>query len=723
MMTHDFDTVLKEAAAIRKQREIDLLLASDPMPMREKTARRMRKRLQNSRSSMRQIIAIAVAAVVLLTCLGMALPQIRDSLRSPLLTLDRTYSGYAMELENGILHRITDGESGMVIESTDVYTGETLTLPIPVDGVEWSDLSVTKQSFTLLGRDKNLRYLELTRDGKLLHDIPLPELDDMLDDHTQTVLNLSLAGDMVVILRHSENAKTERCDLNVFDPVNGLRRYLCGNAVTCFTSGEALYFITSNNPEYPAPEFVYPNNMYRLDSFTSDLRVLWEVTLPFPLTAGAPLGYDTETGILYFTQNLTLAAADLKNGKTATALHSHTYVTVRQVDSGLLLYDTAGSAMVCRIPDGYFDTADRVQLTDLKIAEPGIPGASAEAYPEVFRSMWEDGFNLYGSYTFLRDYEETVRAKLENGDTDFDIFYLDSSTASLLDGDYLADLTVYPILDSVYGDMLDGVKSLCTADGVTGMIPLSLYTMMMRQNSALCLEELTLPSLFDGLIPMKNAYSSLLRTDSRFMSSSSAHSLLMPWFEQTADNYRAGNLSREEALDALTLLLKTARDFDASSEVRTVSGYSNTPVYLLCLQNKGAVTAVSPAQTPIISPMLKMNENCAHTFSGSWYAVNPNSPHRKEAAAFLAYLTEHLRTSGKSPETAQLYRDFTPAAANAESYQIFREQLKDSILSREIPRFSARLADLTEQYISGKIPESSAAGQILAFIDETDFHN
>ena len=248
----------------------------------------------------------------------------------------------------------------------------------------------------------------------------------------------------------------------------------------------------------------------------------------------------------------------------------------------------------------------------------------------------------------------------------------------------------------------------------------AMYTMMMRRNNLLCRQEFAVPSLIGELIPLKNAAAPHLPSDSiSFMAGSAAHTLLMPWFEQLSDNYREGNHTVEEAQSALTDLFTVAADFSRDPAVWTKSGASFAMPYLMCVQNKGTLSPLPSTWNPDAAPILKVNEDCAYTFSGTYFAVNPNSPHQKEAAVFLAYLTEYLRDPvNESPETAQLYREYLSFANTADVYDIFKTQLADSIRAEEIPGYSSFLSRLTSKLTGGTISVQEAARQTLEYIDQ-----
>ncbi len=725
MMTHDFDSLLKEAVVLQKQKDLAQFRNTAPMPFREKFRRKMENLLKNPtrRTLPRRIISVLIAALVLLTCLGMALPQIRNSLRHPLLTVDWEFSAYAAELNNGSLHRITgSSQSGWIIESTDVYTAENKTLALDIPGLEtihWLDLSVTKSGFTLLGHDTAFRFLSLTWDGEILCDVRLPQVDEIAEDEINMDFHPALAGEMIVF-SYSRGDNTSTRHLHILDPINMYHRYMGSNLLTCFTSGENLYFITENNQTVYSAEVVYPYTLYHLDSFDKEARALWNIdTLPYFISRDEPMCYDEDTGILYFTQNHNLVAADLKKQTHGIAMDVGSFFTVLQIDDGVLLYTSGQTYRVFRIPDGYFNITSRDQLTPIRIAEPGIFAVGEEAYPTVFRTMWEDNYNLYGTYIHTPDYENTILEKLRRGDSDFDIFYLDSSMAELLCPEFLTDLTQYPSLSSTYSDMRDGVRELCTVDGVTGLIPTSMYTMMMRRNSLFCTKEFQVPALLEELLPLKEAAVPYLTGGASFMAGSGVHTLLMPWFEQLADNYRVGNLTRKEAEDILINLFAITDSFAKDPNVWTSSGSALAKPYLICVQNKGTLTSLTSSWQPAVAPMIKVSASCAYTFTGKYYAVNPNSPYKKEAAVFLAYMTEYYRSTHQKPELGQLYRDYYPMAGDAGVNNIFLDQLRDSILSVEISGYSSRLSVITAEVTSGSITVRDAAAQTLAFIDST----
>ena len=295
-MTNDFDTLLKEAVILQKQKETDDFKNSPPMVFREKFSRKMEKILQNPhrRISVRQIVAITIAAITVLTFLGMAaLPELRNPFRWPLLTIDRDHAGYgsAAELEHGLFHLITgSGKDGWSIETYDTETGETSYLPIPaLDGtvIQWRDLSVYDGTYRLLGYSDSFRYYTVSKSGEVLREYPAPLLDDYLDDPAILDCRLYLTGDVIVIACTKRNTPlpNDSRELHLYDPAAETHRYLGSNTIACTTSGETLYFITENSDAVFASNGYHPYTLYRMTDPTKEAELVAHPDTPIPTYA------------------------------------------------------------------------------------------------------------------------------------------------------------------------------------------------------------------------------------------------------------------------------------------------------------------------------------------------------------------------------------------------------------------------------------------------------
>jgi len=751
-MTEQFDTLLKEAVILQKQKEVDDFKNTPPMVFREKFSRKMEKVLQNPhrRITVRQIVAITLAAITVLTFLGMAaLPELRNPFRRPLLTIDQEHAGYgsAAELNHGVLYLIAgSGEDGWRIETRVIETNEVSAFPIPaLDGVDiqWRDLSVYDGTFRLLGYSDSFRYYIVSESGEVLREYPAPLLDEYLDDPSMITYHVQLMGDTIVIsCNRRESLHSTSDELHLYDPIEETHRYLGDNIVSFSTSGNILFLIAENSDDVFLSNGYHPYTLYRMTAPDENAEFVSYIDTIVPICAyGDTTAYDEKHNRLYSTRGKQLIATDLETGQYSIAMESDTYFTINRIQDGLLLYSSEGAYRIYKTPAEYFEMTDRNQLTALRIAQPSpTPEFSekSEAYSAVFRTMWEENYNMFGTYVYTADYENTILTKLQNGDDDFDIFYLDSGMPHLFSGEYLTDLTDYSVITSSYNAMLPGVKSLCTVDGVTGLVPVSMYTLMMRRDNSLCSEVLEVPASLDELSDLVKTPIRSLQYSSRLLSGSALHTLLLPWFEQISDNYISGRLSRREAEDAMTDLFRLAEVLPDAKHVWIGSGSFLKKAYLMCVQNEGILSTV-PAQGNItVAPMTKATDTCAWSFNGGYYAVNPNSPNKKEAAAFLAYFTMHFRNpENGNLSIAQLYEGFDPAAVpeteatynsiytgyppslegSEAAYEVFRDQLKNSVRTREIFGYSQYLSSAVQGVLGGTLTPETAAQETLDFID------
>lgn len=754
-MNKDFDSILKSAVTRQKQKELDAFMKTGGLPFRVKFQKKMQHTLQNPprRIRMKKIAAASLAAVIALTFVGMALPELRGAFHDPLYITQLSaldYSRTTVHLSDGVLYQLEQDENNRTaIEAVNVNSEKTKNTPLPaLDGrnFSWKAISRDEKSgeFTLLGYDDGYCYFTVSPDGGIIREISVDLLNEYCPPDYSTSVSLN-GGKIVFWTRLTGEAVT---NYHVYDPIDQLHWYL-GDDITglCTVNGSLYYLVTNYYKEYDSRsgEPYYPHTLYRFNEDGGAQTVIGKIAKHIFLIDECAMSYDERHNRLYYEESGSLVALDLATGEMSTALRmdsmnvSDSLIYALQIDSGMILYRTVTEGRVHNLPNNLFGFADEDTLTPIRFAAPvAISSEDSELYSEIFQKMWEENHNSYGVYSHAigSGYGETMLQKLENGDTDFDIFYLDSGMPELFDSEYLEDLSKYSVLDGTYDAMLDGVEALCTVDGTTALIPTSLYTTMMRRDNSLSAEVFPIPDTLDQLKSLRNTAVPSLKNNAYYMTGSRAYVLMLPWFRQVSDNCIAGNLTADEARTALAALYNITGDFADDNTVWTDSGAALKKAYLLAVQNKGMESTVFAQGDITAAALPKVTDDCVNSFTGGYYAVNPNSPNKKEAAAFLAYYADYYRDAANGNlSAAQLYEGFDPTRipdtspsqyynepspstdGSEAAYALFCEQLKNSVRSYDPAGYSAHISDVLDQLRAGTINETQAADMTFAFIE------
>ena len=266
-------------------------------------------------------------------------------------------------------------------------------------------------------------------------------------------------------------------------------------------------------------------------------------------------------------------------------------------------------------------------------------------------------------------YVNTMAKKLLAGDTDFDIFEVDSEMLELLKEGYYEELTQYPILNSYYNRLNSGAMDLCRVGNTTALIPRSLTSSVLAVNTRLCYnKDLEIPDSLNGLLDFSSSLN--LKDGISFMTSGSAGTWMRLWFEQFTANFMAKRMDEDTALKTLTELF------------RIIASAGNTQGVVISsdILPQACVTAMT--LTPqalkygnLFTALPKLDETFGQAYSGSWYAVNPNSPNKDLAVMFLAYMMETDMTNNE-----MWYSNHTPQTGQEDLYKAYLAALEDSEL-------------------------------------------
>jgi len=215
-----------------------------------------------------------------------------------------------------------------------------------------------------------------------------------------------------------------------------------------------------------------------------------------------------------------------------------------------------------------------------------------------------------------------------------------------------------------------------------------------------------LPQIMDD-IPLKSG--------NYLMAATNNYLLMHPWFEQLISNYMADVITDRQAEKDLKLLFDLACDLQEETSVYLGSGSTRMPVLLKNTQNFGLDGSLKPDHAVV--PMMKISDDYKQTWTGGFYAVNPNSQNKELAVMFLACLMEEDRNS--SLGNFQLYAGAQKKAntvygnGSDDLYEVYLTQLAEGIRGYEIPDFANTLRGLFKKINRGEYSAADAADELL----------
>ena len=261
------------------------------------------------------------------------------------------------------------------------------------------------------------------------------------------------------------------------------------------------------------------------------------------------------------------------------------------------------------------------------------------------------GGNVYSADTAgsdQREYINTMAKKLLAGDTDFDLFLLDSTMHELLKPGYYEDLGAYPLLDYYFSQLNPGYRDLCSIGGNLSFVPSRVTAVISRLKTKFAGGEVyPVPGLLEDIPGYAAAVQPHLDSGRHVLSSPHISILMQTWFYQFSSNFMARRTDDESALRDLEFLFEMYSVLSRTEGIRTVMGDEDDQ-YLNFAVSDGRYYR----DTEILYPIPLLSEACGYPVSLEGYAVNPNSPNRETAALLLAYLLEFSRDDARLRKTA-----------------------------------------------------------------------
>ena len=441
-------------------------------------------------------------------------------------------------------------------------------------------------------------------------------------------------------------------------------------------------------------------------------------TFPSPLSGINGAEYNAEKQILYLSdyRNLYTVHADDNTPRKILFSGDRSIHPEGITDDWILIRNGGYAITAYHQPEGKISLDDNQEV--LRIFCP--KNIWSDRYQNDIPQMMNlNDYHLCTKETTVSDmaeYTNTLAKKLLAGDTDFDIFYVSTETSELLKGKYYENLSQYPILQDYYDSMIPGAGNLCTVDGVTALVPIGLYTFCMQVNPEV--SDLNPASLrtWDDLLAAKESLD--LSDDACIMAEYTPQNLVRSTFKLLITNYMNDIIDDEQAKADLDMLYRMAEEFgsDPYFDVTKEDGF-RTP-FLSEMQNNGKFARLAENRTAI--PLLGMTDEYRQSWTGSFWAVNPNSKNKELAAAYLAYFIENNLTIpgsagdlyNREPIMGTLYE----MTYNEEMFDLFCAQLKDGVLAYELPDYTGYFNRQFADIKAGKLTREEAADDLFRWL-------
>ncbi|MBQ2724973.1 MAG: hypothetical protein IJF78_04625 [Clostridia bacterium] len=423
--------------------------------------------------------------------------------------------------------------------------------------------------------------------------------------------------------------------------------------------------------------------------------------------------YDADRQILYCTDYKNLYTVHADDGVTRKILFTGDYsICTEGITGDWILVRNGGYAITA-----YHQPEEKISLEDgqevLRIY------SDTEIYNDnILRTMNLSGFNLTAAVTEIDDtaeYSNTMAKKLLAGDSDFDIFYVSTKTSELLKGQYYEDLSRYPILTDYFDSMRPGAEKLCTVDGIKALVPWGVYTFCMAADTSVSsLNPHTLRT-WDDILESKEAMN--LSDDECIMAEYSSQNLVRSTFELLITNYMRDVIDDEQARADLDKLYRMAMEFDSDPFFDVVKEDGFRTPFLKSRQNHGVFAKLYENETPIFSP--GMTDEYKQSWTGSFWAINPNSRNKELAAAYLAYFIEDcLGMPGGSDlfDREPISGPIVESSYDQEMFALYCDQLENGVLAYELPDFTGYFNRQFADIKSGKLTLEQAADDLFRWM-------
>ncbi len=582
--------------------------------------------------------------------------------------------------------------------------------------------------FTCIGVEQNDRdgyFYEFSETGEMLQRIPLPVTEPW---HLRLVNISRLYGDRFYCLEPLPGMfdLDALYDIYCYDFSDGTKEKIAENVAAADFEGDTVYYLRRISDNYLDAE----GFLCRLDLNTLESEELAEMNViekhPTPLQQ---LVMDTEHNLVYYSTFWDVFVFNPETQENVHVIHSGGgYVVPIEIqDSRFYCEIGLAGYFVYDLPETPVPYTDG--LTPLKFIAYH-PSSDAQTsnynpftYTNTFDLLQTNGYSSYSEAHIIKDPDEyafTMAKKLMAGDTDFDIFYVSTEMAQLFEARYYEDLNRYSRLSREYfGEMVPGLIDICSIDGRLALMPLRMSTNTMQINPIYAAEEITFPRTVDDLLQLADTVT--LKGGSYLMGGNRGSTIVRKLFEEFSANYILSDLDDETALADLTYLYEACLELTSSEKIIQSRGYNLKKRLISFGINNGIDVSVS-AKT-MSGSLPKINESYKIPVSGEFWAINPNSPNKELAGAFMLCFLGEYRLKSYSGTGVYYVNGELPEGTPAETEirELFRQQLTEGIRNYEAPDVFAYVDKHFREIGKGEITAAQAAEELMRYLRMVKF--
>lgn len=475
---------------------------------------------------------------------------------------------------------------------------------------------------------------------------------------------------------------------------------------TFFISDNNLYFIKKETTD----TFDIIRNLYSYSADNDSIDFIMNINTDELIESAA---YDSVNEILYFSNVTDIYS--YKDGKLS--------MVIGTVGSSTELIQIEGSEMIAEIGHNqlilYSLPATQRSVIEEYVIKVCIPYKDSKSYATNFDStldfMKANGISVRLEFSYTAEnsdeYINTMAKKLMAGDTDFDIFYVDTGMNSIIKKKYYEDLGEYPILDSYFDKMVPGLSDICTIEGKHALVPTHVSVQSMRYDLNM---KYDMPNDFNDIMNTVKT-KDIKQMEQYYFSESNMFYYIYPWMEEIAANYMAGVIDYNDAKDDVEKILSFTQDV-VNSDIIYLG--ENAPEQNCCIyvfQNPGQIHSQSEEHSAVI-PIVKLDENYKNSAACNWLAINPKSTHKNIAAAFLAYYMEGC-IRDYNLYTARFYKEGIAEediGTENKYAAVFWEQLSDSVRAVSDTELKNLLFTDISDYIEGNASPDKTVDVIMS---------
>lgn len=591
-------------------------------------------------------------------------------------------------------------DTGEFFTEIEVYIGDDYSEPSEIIELTGFEDDNAKKTWSSIYRDESEDRFYLTGSVKVGEEYP--GMLYIFDGHGSLIsrqelsfnrLNPHLIHDGYIYVHHSGGEWGRKASLTAENIESGEEIRLTQNALTVFRGDDGVYCLSLEaNEDY--------ENEYVLFRYTGDLSQPVKImTIPLETIGEGKINfaaYDSDAGALYWSEMNKIHV--IYGGRDYSLLQTQSASSeILQLSGERLLLGVGCNQIAVYQAENKFDS-----LTDQQISIRVCTYGPGKAYFEGMFAAPLEKMNAAGmfvnfEYTYLTEsdteYVTTMAKKFLAGDTDFDLFLVETSMGELFDKNYYEDLWEYPVLAEYMDQALDGVKELCSIDGKLAVIPrlIQFNGMFHTTEQNASQKAMKYREFIDSAEKTGEAY---------HFAAPNILRMYDPWFTELSSNFMARIITDEQAESDLEMLYRDMLEVSNSDAFYFGSDFSDKSVMY-----KYRINGTSSN----IAPLPTIGEDYRYAASGMFLGVNPNSENKDIAAAYMAYYLDMCTKN-------QLYQPDQYFVTSNQDNSALRDMLKSSIRAHKDSDLYYHADDTIGELLIGKITPEEAANRTYRYL-------